>query len=48
MKTNRGFAETTQYLGITLVDLATYLQVSRQFLSQIGGLKRIIPNAILY
>jgi hypothetical protein len=46
MKTNKGFSETTQYLGITLVDLATYLQVSRQFLSQIGGLKRTIPTPV--
>ncbi|HOY96102.1 MAG TPA: hypothetical protein PK509_10210 [Catalimonadaceae bacterium] len=46
MKTNKGFAETTQYLGITLTDLGSYLGVSAQFLSQIGGLKRTIPTPV--
>ena len=46
MKTNKGFSETTQYLGITLTDLGSYLGVSAQFLSQIGGLKRTIPTPV--
>jgi hypothetical protein len=48
MKTNKGFSETTQFLGITLTDLASYLRVTAQFLSQIGGLKRTIPDAVFY
>ena len=40
MKTNRGFSDITQFLGISLIDLATYLNISAPFLSQIGHNKR--------
>jgi hypothetical protein len=46
MKTNKGFSEVTRFLGITLKDLASYLRVTPQFLSQIGGLKRTIPTPV--
>jgi len=36
MKTNKGYSDVTDFLGITLVDLATYLKVSRQFMSQVA------------
>ena len=40
MKTNRGFSDITQFLGISLTDLATYLNISAPFFSQIGHDKR--------
>lgn len=46
MKTNKGFSEVTRFLGITLKDLASYLRVTPQFLSQIGALKRTIPTPV--
>ena len=40
MKTNRGFSDINQFLGISLTDLANYLNISVPFLSQIGHDKR--------
>ena len=40
MKTNRGFSDINQFLGISLTDLASSLNISATFLSQIGHDKR--------
>ena len=47
MKTNRGFSDITQFLGISLTDLANYLNISATFLSQIGHDKREFSTTLI-
>ena len=47
MKNNKGYSDITDFLGITLADLASYLKVSYQFMGQVARQQRkfTIPTA---